>query len=188
MTTTPRDHVLASIDEHYGTVGVGVIGSANPVGGNLADVPVERVDRDNSGLLDDTPIHRHAAELEEMNYVGARNASSPSTPIGTEYDHSRDDVVGVRVVGAHVSEFGAIDPEIGTSNETTVSHPTCTWQNLLVNIRRAILANRTFPGADVPTVAYTSLVIENWTDTASDFGDYYRADFDVRFTGFEALP
>lgn len=155
---------------------------------SLADVPLERIDRDNSDLLDDTPVHEHSVDLEEMNYVGARLTSRPQQPTGTEYDLMGDAVVGVRVEGAHVSEFGAIDPQKGTASEASRSYPTTDWDSLTENIRRAIFTDRTFPSVGRSNAAFKDLFVENWADQSAEFSDYYRLDFDVRFSGFETLP
>jgi hypothetical protein len=175
MTAPEVQFVLDAIKDHYGT---------SP----LSNIPLERIDRDNSDLLDDTPVHEHSVELEEMNYVGAASAGTSSEPIGTEFDHRTETTVSVRVEGAHVDEFGAIDPQSGTNDAASVSYPTTDWQSLTDNIRRAILTDRTFPDPDRNNITYKDLFIENWSDQAANFSDYYRLDFDVRFSGFETLP
>lgn len=153
----------------------------------LSDVPLERIDRDNSDLLDDTPIHQHAVELEEMNYVGAASATRDDQPLGTEYDLRTDRSVDVRIEGAHVSEMGAIDPS-GSANP---DWPTTDWDSLTENVRLAILQadNRMFPNVSGrANVGFKDLFVENWDNQASNFGDYYLTTFTVRFSGFENLP
>lgn len=154
----------------------------------LADIPLERIDRDNSDLLDGAPVHQMGAELEEMNYVGAALESLNGDPIGADYDLAVDPVVSVRLVGAHVAEFGAIDPQIGTPQARSPGYPTTTWYDLTQAVRRAVLDARTFPAVGASNFAFKDLFIENYTDTASEYADYYQLDFDVRFGGFEVLP
>lgn len=155
---------------------------------DLADVPLERIDRDNSDLLDDTPIHQHAVDLEGMNYVGAGLVSRPEQPMGTEFDLKGDAVVSVRVEGMHVSEFGAIDPQKGTDDEAVRDYPTTDWDTLTNNIRRSIQTSRTNPNVGRSNTAYKDSFIENWNDQARDYSDYYLLTFDYRLSGFESLP
>lgn len=191
----PAEYVLELIKTNYGTVGVAVTGHSKTIN-SLADVPLERIDRDNSDNLDKAdglsglsgPVHERADSLEAMNYVGAATASTDSEPLGTEYNHRREVVVSLRLEGAHVEHYGAIDPQKGTANEHSRSYPTITWKDLKLNVRRSILADRTFPTPGEPTVAYKDLFIENESDAASEFTSHYRWDADVRFVGFEQLP
>lgn len=180
MTAPEVDFVLSSIEDFW---------PGNET--DLSHVPLERIDRDNSDLLDDTPIHQHSVDLEEMNYVGAASATRDDRPIGTEYDLATDRIVSVRVEGAHVSEFGAIDPQKDTADETTTSYNTTAWDTLTENVRRAVLneSSRMYPNVTGrPNVGFKDLFVENYADTSSQYSDYYRVDFDVRFSGFETLP
>jgi len=162
---------------------------------NDNDVIVRRIDRtnnrfyDGSGTLDmSTPIHQRAGALERGVYIGAAYTDRSDEPIGTEYDHELETVVGVRIEGAHVSEWGAIDPQKGTANAASRDYPTTSWDTLVSTIRRAILTEREFPDPGRANVGYKDLKIANEADSSSDYTDYYRYDFDVRFLGFETLP
>lgn len=158
---------------------------------DIANVPLERIDRDNSDLLDDSPTHEMTPDLEGMNYVGAATASISDEPLGSDYDVETTRTVDVRVVGAHASEFGAIDPQSGTADAINTTHNTTTWTSLVDTIRSSILqkSNRTFPTVNNRSnIGYKDLFIENWQDQSRNYGDHYRLDFTVRFVGFEDLP
>lgn len=183
MTANPApevDFVLTAIDTDWP-------GSES----SLSEVPLERVDRDNSDLMDSTPVHQHSVELQETNLVGAATATRDDTPLGTEYDLRTERTVDVKVEGAHVSEMGAIDPQAGTADAVNRNYPTTTWDDLIENVRLAILQadNRTYPTVSGRTnVGFKDLFVENWDNQASSFSDYYLLTFSVRFSGFEDLP
>lgn len=165
MTTPEVQFVLDAINDHYGTA--------------LSNVPLERIDRDNADILEQS-VHSISGELERTNFVGATLASRDPQAIGTEYDHDIQAVVGVRIEGAHHSEHGHIDPDGSNGVE---------WWRLKKNIRRAILTDREFPAvSNRPNTTYTDLQFANENDQSDDYADYYRYDFDVLFNGFETLP
>lgn len=153
---------------------------------DIAFVPLERIDRDNTENID-SGERVQSEDLEELNIVSARSASRDDQPMGTEYDLKTERVVGVKVEGMHVSEYGAIDPD----NSSSVTWNTTNWDDLTTNIRRSILnqSNREYPAVSNRTnAAFKDLRVENYDDQSSNFGDYYLVAFDVRFTGFETLP
>jgi len=150
--------------------------------------PLRRINRDTSRVYEtdqiidlETPIEERSQELEEANYVSVTLASRDATPIGTEFDHQIDTVVGVRIEGLSGTggTYGHIDP---AGNDGVV------WSDLVNDIRRELMAGRTFPDAGRATVSFTDVTITNESDQSSDYADYYRYDFDLRFDGFEALP
>lgn len=143
-----------------------------------ADHPLKRVDRDESKILKGS-IQTQTAELQSANYVGATLADIASDPIGTEYDHDREAVVGVRIEGLDHSEYGHIDP--GGSNGVP-------FDDLVHDIREAILSGRAFPDAGRTGVSYTHLELQNEAPQSSNYADYYRYDADVVFHGYEELP
>jgi len=153
--------------------------------GSYSDIPLERVDRDNSQLLDGG-VRDHTADLQESNFVGATLASTEESPIGTEYDLDLETVVGVRIEGAHHSEWGYVDPDASLP-PATAGDPV-PWNRLVREIKQAIYADRTFPESTVPEVSYTHLEIANTAPQSDNYGDYYRTDFDVILSGFEELP
>jgi hypothetical protein len=140
--------------------------------------PLKRVDRDESTILDGD-VRTRAGELKDANFVGATLADVANTPIGTEYDHDREAVVGVRIEGMHYSEWGHVDPD-GAGG--------ISWEELVSRIRDALLAERTFPDAGAADVSYTDLRITNEAPQSDNYADYYRRDFDVVFNGYEDLP
>lgn len=145
------------------------------------DATVKRVDRDESEILEDD-VRKRSGELEAGCYVGARLADVASDPIGTEYDHSREAVVGVRILGLHHSEYGHVDP----AGEDGVP-----WQDgsggLVDRVRAALLDARTWPDAGGPDVSYTHLQLANESPLSSDYKDLFRHDLDVVLRGFEEL-
>ncbi|MFC4549381.1 MULTISPECIES: hypothetical protein [Halorussus] len=143
--------------------------------------PLKRVDRDESKILDGS-IRSRTAELEKANYVGATLSDVTSQPIGTEYDHSREAVVGVRIEGLTHREFGYVDPN-GSSGI-----PFDNDGGLVSRVRDALLVERTYPNAGGANVTYTDLRITNEAPQSSNYADYYRTDFDVVFNGYEDLP
>jgi hypothetical protein len=143
--------------------------------------PLKRVDRDESHVLDGD-IRSRKEDLQKANYVGSTLADVSSVPVGTEYDHRREAVVGVRIEGLHHSEWGHVDP--AGSNGIPFDND----GGLVDKIRDALLAERTYPAAGGQGVTYTDLRITNESPQSSTYGDYYRHDFDVLFTGYETLP
>ncbi|MEA5387123.1 hypothetical protein VB779_08680 [Haloarculaceae archaeon H-GB11] len=139
--------------------------------------PLVRVNRDTSELLEDS-ARSMTGDLTDANFVGATLADVSSTPIGTEYDHRREAVVGVRIEGLHHSEWGHIDPD-GVEG--------IAFDSLVNQIRDALLAQRTFPDAGGTDVSYTDLRIENEAPQSANYSDYFRHDLDVRFVGYENL-
>jgi len=171
MTAAEVQHVLGLVQSNYGTA--------------LSDIPLERVDGDNSDLLDDTPLHQVSPELAEMNYLEASSGTISRTPIGTEADFDIDTVVSCRLIGAHVSKHGAIDPQAGTNNAASVSWPTVQWDTLKWNVVGAIDDGLEFPSPGRSNVGYTHAVITEVQDPSSNYGDAYVAEWDVLFDGFE---
>lgn len=185
MTVPEVQFVLDAIKE-YAAEYAAQYGSV-PYGAGLSDVPLERVDRDNSEVLEG-PLHQHSDSLEGMNKVGATLVDRSTSPVGTAYNHAIETVVGVRVEGAHVQEYGAIDPQNGTADETAREYPTISWDVLTAAIRRAVLTERQFPQVQRDNTGYKDLFVANETDSSDNYADYYRYDFDVVFSGFEDLP
>lgn len=152
----------------------------------LADIPLERIDRDNSNLLDRSDPHEHSTDLQEMNYVGAALADTSRSFVDPSANYDVERVVSVRLEGAHVSEHGAIDPYAGTADANgNATWPTTQWTALVDDVQSAIDAEVTFPDVDRADTTYKDLRIANDTDLSSNYSDYYRRDFDVLFMGFE---
>jgi hypothetical protein len=159
---------------------------ASVVNDQPADHPLRRVDRDHSRVYESsqtvdmtTPIRKRKEQLQQANYVGATHADRSPDPIGTEYDHRIETVVGIRLEGAHHSEWGHIDPD---GNEG-VAFDTLTRQ-----VRRTLLAAREFPDPSAPHTQYHSLFVRNTDYQLSDYSDFYRWSADVVLAGYEQLP
>jgi len=176
MSNPEVDWVLAQLASVVTDVG------NNYTARNGDPVTVKRVDRDESDVLEDG-VRDLENELQQGCYLGATLADVVSDPIGTEYDHAREAVVGLRVVGLHNSEWGHVD-EDGTDGVP--------WRNgsdgLVDRVRTALLSERTWPDAGGANVSYTDLQFTNESPQSSNYQDFYRWDVDVVFDGFETLP
>jgi len=153
-----------------------VLDQLGSVVGSLT-VPLKRVNRDESRILEDS-IRSRSGEFRKANFVGATLADVSSTPIGTEYDHQREAVVGIRVEGLHSSQHGYVDPD-GVDG--------IDFDELVQRIRDALLAERTFPDAGRTDVSYTDLQLANEAPQSSLWEDYYRWDADILLSGYENL-
>jgi len=172
VTHPAVDWVLDTIETHWPA-------------GSYSDIPLERIDRDNSELLDGS-VTSHTEDLEAGNYVGASYADRAQTPIGTNYDLDLEVVVGVRIEGMlRGDNYGFINPDASVP-PATAGDPV-PWTPLVDAIRAAIYTGRKFPDTGRTNVDFTHLLITNEAPQASDYGDYYRHDFDVVFDGFETL-
>jgi len=167
------DWVLQRIKDYYGY-------GAFPYGsdGFGEAPPLERVDRDDSKLLEGN-IRSRSSDLQRHNIVGATLADRVRDPIGAEYDHAVEAVVGLRIEGAHVSEYGYVDGD----NEQAPS-----FENLRTAILDALLQERHYPGANPPGITYHTLTIENETPDSGQYADYFRYDADIVFRGYEDIP
>lgn len=182
--------VLDTIRDNWDlpSVGYGEEGYGGPTysGASFSDAPMIRVDRDESLILDDeetvdlsTPLHKRKRKLERGNYIAATMADRSTSPIGTEYDHEVEAVVGVRIVGLHNTERGHVDPE-GVDG--------LVWDETVRTARDALLTERTWPDVGSPDGTYTDLRIANEAPQSGNYKDFYRHDFDVLLSGYESLP
>jgi hypothetical protein len=144
-------------------------------------VPLQRIDRDDSRILEQD-VRSLDAELTDANYVGVRHEDTTTSPIGTEYDLEREAVVSVRVTGLHASKYGWIDPD----GDDGI--PFGGADGLVQQLQDALWSERQFPDAGIQRVDYTHLELQNEANTSRQYGDFYRADWDVVFQGFEELP
>lgn len=151
--------------------------------GTYGDIPIERIDRDNSEKLDGN-VRSHTEDLQANNFVGAAFADRIPEPIGTEYDLDVDVVVSVRIEGLHHTEFGYVNPD-NSLPPTTAGDPV-PWTDFVKEIRSTINTERTFPNT-TSSINYTDLVITNENPLSYEYGDYYRHEFDVAFAGYEDL-
>ncbi|WP_435065889.1 hypothetical protein [Halobaculum sp. EA56] len=143
-----------------------------------SSVTLERINREDSKILEGD-IRTRTAELQQGCYVGAASGNPSREPIGFEFDNRVEPVVGVRVEGVHIDEFGHVDPD-GADGVP--------FEELVRRLRRALQAERHYPAVGAPDTTFTTLFIENEAPQSDDFADYYRTDFDVRFRGYEELP
>jgi len=140
--------------------------------------PLRRVNRDDSRVLEQD-IRSVESELQEANYVGATHVDTVQDPIGTEYDVDREVVVGVRVTGLHHSEWGHVDPD---------GQEGIPFDELVRRCKDALWTERTWPAAGPDgSVSYTHLELQNEANTSEQYADFYRADWDVVFSGYEEL-
>lgn len=179
------EFVIRRIDNEYGAgalpAGYGNAGADPP--------PLDVVDRahdeydagdgpaswGDSGSTD----RSRGGDLTDANIVSVAPGGESTSPIGTAYDLDVERTASVRIEAVHHSEWGYIDPH----GEQGIP-----WPALVRVVRRAILRARTAPQTDTPDTSYTHLRLANQTDQSADYYDYYRADLDIVFDGFETLP
>lgn len=158
--------------------------------GDWTDVPLRRVNRDDSRNIDLTDDPRRLTDdLKRSNYVDASYADRAGTPVGTEYDHDLETAIGVRIVGLHVSQYGYVDPD-GEWPPAPVDGENwgVPFDPLVRAVRQAILSNRTHPDVEAPDTDYHTVTITNEAPQWSNYADYYAHSFDVVFRGYEELP
>lgn len=151
---------------------------ASVVSNQPADHPLKRVDRDDSEILEDS-IRSRKGELQAANYVGATLADRVPEPVGSDYDHRLETVVGLRIEGLHADAYGHIDPDGVDGVQWT--------DGLVAEIRDALLAERHYPAAGPTGVTYTDLQFQNEAPDSAQHRDFYRHDIDIVFHGFEDL-
>jgi hypothetical protein len=156
---------------------------ASVVAAQPDDHPLRRVDRDESlvyegsqSLSMSSPTRDLEGELKQSNLVGATWAGRDRTPIGTGYDYDVENVVGVRVLGLHHSEWGHVDPDGSEGVD---------FGTLVDDVIDAIDDGATFPTVSNALGDYTHLLVTNESPGLSDWQDFYRYDFDVIFSGYE---
>lgn len=145
--------------------------------------PLDRVDRDDSDILEGN-IRSRTGELKDANYVGAGTASVARTPIGTEFDNRVERVIGVRIEGLHVDQWGHVDP----GGVEGIPFDDGSGSSLVDRLQTALNTEREFPGVGRSGTTYTTLYVENDAPQSTQYRDYYRYDFDARFVGYETLP
>ncbi|WP_254766505.1 hypothetical protein [Salinilacihabitans rarus] len=158
---------------------------ANWAAGAWADVPLERIDRDNSELLEGD-IRSRKEDLQRSNYVGAALADRATSPLGFEYDHEVEAVVGVRVEGLHADQWGHVDPD--GALPPTADDDGVPFDALVREIRKTLLRDRTYPQTNTPDTDHYTVLVTNESPDSAAFRDYYRYDLDVILRGDEKLP
>lgn len=156
--------------------------------GSYADIPLERINADDSRQLD-ANVRSRTGELRRHNIVEAALVDRNTSPIGTEYDLQVDGlVVRVRVSGLHHSEHGSIDPSASLPPATAGDPvPFNADDGLVGAIKDTLNADRTFPDA-ASRVDETDLTIRDSPGPLSyEYADYYHYEFEVVFAGYEEL-
>lgn len=144
-------------------------------------VELEHVNRDESRLLEQG-LDSIRGELRNAAFVGATHVDTVRTPIGTEYDAEREVVIGVRATGLTSAKYGHIDP----SGEDGIPFDNGD-DGLVQRLKNALWSERTWPDAAPSDGYYTHLELANEANTSQQWADFYRADWDVVFTGYEDL-
>lgn len=151
---------------------------ANWPGGGFADVPLTRIDRDDSEFFE-SGLRSRTSELKESNYVGASLKGRNPKPAGFSYEHRLNTVVPVTIVGMHCSEWGHVDPD-GAEG--------IPWEDLVRGVTDAVLTERDYPPIDRARTTYHTTFLENDVDRSDDHANFYEYHFDLRFRGYETLP
>jgi hypothetical protein len=144
MTSPETEWVLSEIKSNWSA-------------GAYGDIPLERVDREDSEQLDGN-IRDHEGELQTDNFVGAALASRPRDPIGSGFDYSVEAVVTVRVEGLHHTEFGYIDAT--ASLPPTNAGDPVPFNDLVDEIQDTVQTTRTFPSVGRSDTDYTDVQIQ----------------------------
>jgi len=145
-------------------------------------VELRRVNRDESRILEQA-VDSIRGELQQAVFVGATHVDTVRDPIGTEYDAEREVVVGVRVTGLTSSKYGHIDP----SGQEGIPFDDAD-EGLVQRLKEALWSERQWPAAEPSEdVYYTDLELQNEANTSQQWADFYRADWDVVFSGYEEL-
>ena len=151
-----------------------------------SDHPLRRVDRDRARVYESgqsfdmtTPMRDRVEELKSANFVGVASETRDNEPLGTEYFHSTDAVLSMRLEGLIYGEFGHIDPA-GTDGVV--------FDDLYDTVRAALLDHRTYPQDSAFRDAKLDLRVQNEDFQLKDYADFFRADFDLVFRGRESLP
>ena len=139
--------------------------------------PLRRVNRDESRILEQD-VRSIQGELTRANYVGVTHVDTTRDPVGTEYDADREVVVGVRVTGLTCEEHGWVD---------STGQAGMPFDELVARCKDALWSERTWPAAGPSGVSYTHLQLQNESNTSEQYADFYRADWDVVFDGYEDL-
>jgi hypothetical protein len=168
MTHNPEpevDFILQAIKDNYGKA--------------MADIPLDRIDRDNARNLD--ADRRDKTEAYQVsNFVGASTETTDNEVLGKDFNQKVQAVVNVRISGGSYVEGGHIDPE---GNDGVI------WRDLKRNIRRAIMEEREFPSvSNRSNRTYTWIDERNPNDLSAEFADEYRFTADYVFIGNEDLP
>ncbi|WP_436344500.1 hypothetical protein [Natronorubrum sp. FCH18a] len=155
---------------------------------NGKPVVVKRVNCDGSSVYEGSegldlnePMHKRSDSLESGVYVGATLADRATGPVGTEYDHQIETVVGITLEGmtSQGDNWGHVDPD----GENGVP-----FSMLVRQIRRTLLQSRGYPDPGTPHTSYTDLRITNDDPQSSEYRDFYRYQLDCVFRGYESLP
>ena len=143
---------------------------------DAGDVPVRRVDRNESAVYQQPAIRSRRGDLQASCFVGAALEERPTSPAGTD-EYRAEAIVTVRIEALHASEWGFID----SSGEDGIP-----FGDLYGPIRSALRDGRGYPDVGREDVGYQTALLENETDRSSDHRDFYDYRFDVRFRGFES--
>lgn len=146
--------------------------------GSTDPVSLDRINRDGSKLLEGD-IRDRTAELRQSCYVGVSLADRSPEPSGTRYENQIETIVGIRVEGLHHDEWGHVDPD---------GNDGIPFDILVDRIRRATLADRSYPAVGRPNTSYHTLFIQNEAPQSDNFADYYLYEYEIRFKGYENLP
>ncbi|WP_265112282.1 hypothetical protein [Halosolutus halophilus] len=151
-------------------------------------VTIKRINRDDSGVYEGSsgvdmtePIHTRTEDLEGGIFIGAKLADWDTDPVGTEYDHQIEAIVGLTIEGLTTrgGNYGHVDPD----GQNGVP-----FDELTRRVRRTLLASRSYPNPGVPNTSYNDLLVTNDDPQSAEYRDFYRYQVDCVFRGYEELP
>jgi len=150
-----------------------------------SDHSLRRVDRDRARVYESgqpfdmtTPMRERVEDLQRANFVGVASESRDNEPLGQDYNLDTDAVLSVRIEGLHHSEYGHVDSD-GVDGVV--------FDSLYHVVRGALLDHRTYPQDSAFRDAKLDLRVQNEDFQLKDYADFFRADFDLVFRGFEQL-
>ncbi|PHQ45541.1 hypothetical protein DJ68_12285 [Halorubrum sp. C3] len=147
-------------------------GAALDVDTDAGEVPIRRVDRNESEIYDGG-IRTRKSELQTSNYISAALVDDDESHGGFGDEYNAEAIVSLRVEGLHHRERGYIDPDGQNGIDFTT---------LYRRVRDALQANDEHPA--VTGRGFHTLFLENGTNRSQDYRDFYEYRVDVRFDGF----
>ncbi|MFC5278648.1 hypothetical protein ACFPM1_07755 [Halorubrum rubrum] len=147
-------------------------GTSQDVDTDAGEVPIRRVDRNESEIFDGS-IRTRKSELQTSNYISAALVDDDESHGGFGGEYDAEAIVSLRIEGLTHRKRGHIDPDGQEGIDFTT---------LYRRVREALKAADEWPG--VAGADYHTVFLENGTNRSSDWRDFYDYRVDVRFDGY----
>lgn len=172
MTAPETQWVFDTVDEIVDDTSL-AWGLTQDVDTAAGEVPVRRVDRNESEIYDSGGIQTRKSDLQQSNYISAALADDEESHGGFGDEYNAETIVSLRIEGLTHRKRGHIDPDGDNGIDFTT---------LYRRVRNALQANDEHPA--VPGRGYHTLFLENGTNRSQRHRDFYEYRVDVRFDGF----